>query len=114
MEPQGAAQRRQPYAGRGRGADPPTAGTRLDRHRPNLRPRAQALLHLVELPLARLDEERPWAQARSYVGLARACRPFEGPFGIGAVSQLAAPVGPCPVDPRDRRFGTSPVRNGIA
>ena len=39
-----------------------------------LRPRARALLHLVELSLARLDEERPRAPARPYVGLARACR----------------------------------------
>ena len=39
-----------------------------------LRPGAGALLHLVELPLARLDQERPRPPARPYVGLARARR----------------------------------------
>ena len=68
--------RRQPHAGRGRGARPPAAGARLDRHRPQVRPRARALLHLVELSLARLDQERPRPPARPYVGLARARRPL--------------------------------------
>ena len=74
LEPQGAAQRRQPHAGRGRRADPAAAGARLDRHRPQVRPGARALLHLVELSLARLDQERPRPPARPYVGVARACR----------------------------------------
>ena len=54
--------------------DPAAAGARLGRHRPPVRPRAGALLHLVELSLARLDEERPRPAARPYVGLARARR----------------------------------------
>ena len=36
----------------------------------HLRPRAGALLHLVELSLARLDQERPRPAARPYVGVA--------------------------------------------
>ena len=51
--------------------DPPAAGARLGRHRPPLRSRAGAQLHLVELSLARLDEERPRPPARPYVGFAR-------------------------------------------
>ena len=43
-----------------------------------VRSRAGALLHLVELPIARLDPERPRPPARPYVGIARACRPSRG------------------------------------
>ena len=102
LEPQGAAERRQPHAGRGRGADPAAAGARLDRHRPHVRPRARALLHLVELSLARLDQERPRPPARPYVGVARACRPSHGARRARAVPQLGAAVRPCAADLRDR------------
>ena len=44
-----------------------------------LRARARAQLHLVELPLARLDQERPRAPPRPYVGLA-------GRFGARALA----------------------------
>src|SRR6478672_10989942 len=102
LEPQGAADRRQPHARRGRSAWAAAASARMDRHRPQVRPRPRALLHLVELPLARLDEKRPRAQARPYVGLARAFRPPFRPSGARAVPQLAAAIGPRTVDLRDR------------
>ena len=89
------------------GAGPSAAGSPMDRHRPQVRPRARALLHLVELPLARLDEKRPRAQARPYVGLARACRPSRRASGARAVPQLGAAVGPRAVDLRDRGLTTS-------
>jgi hypothetical protein len=44
------------------------AEQRLGRSRPPLPPGAGAAPHLVELPLARLDEERPRPAARPYVG----------------------------------------------
>ena len=79
-------------------------GARLDRHRPPLRPGAGALLHLVELSLARLDQERPRPPARPYVGLARAGRPSRRAPGAGAVPQLAAAVRPCAADSARSRF----------
>ena len=80
------------------------ASARMDRHRPQVRPRPRTLLHLVELPLARLDEKRPRAQARPYVGLTRAFRPPFGPSGARTMPQLAAAIGPRTVDLRDRNL----------
>ena len=47
------------------------AGARLGRPRPPVRPRARALLHLVELSVARLHQQRPRPAARPYVGQPR-------------------------------------------
>src|SRR5437763_8730325 len=111
LEPQGAADRRQPHASRSRSAGTAAASARMDRHRPQVRPRPRALLHLVELPLAGLDEKRPRAQARPYVGLARAFRTAFRPSGARTVPQLAAAIGPRTVDLRDRRLT---IRRAIA
>src|SRR4029078_5531624 len=86
-----------------------------DRHRAAVRAGAGALLHLVELSLARLDQARPRPKARPYVGLARACRAPFGVTGAGAVPRVAAPVRPRPADPRGRGLSErSPLRLAIA
>src|SRR3954453_17084762 len=116
VEPQGAAQRRQPHAGRGGGAHAASAGARLDRHRPPLRSGARALLHLVELPLTGLDEERPGPPTRPYVGIARACRAPERTHGPGALQGMGAAIRSRPADLRDRGLSEAPsqVRQAIA
>src|SRR4051794_40713470 len=72
LESPGSSHSRQPHACRGRGADQIAAGARLDRHRPQVRPGAGTMLYVVELPLTRLDEERPRPPSRPYVVLSRA------------------------------------------
>src|SRR6266550_3938183 len=115
LEPQGAVEGRQPHTHRGRRAEPAEAGAPVDRYRTPFHPRAGALLHLVELSLARLDEERSRPQARPYVGLARACRPSQGPRGARAVPQLGSAVGPRAADLRDRSLnGGEPIRRVVA
>ena len=52
------------------------------------RSRARALLHLVELSLARLDQERPRPPARPYVGVARARGAARRAPGARAVPRL--------------------------
>ena len=54
-------------------------GTRLDRYRPQVRARARTLLHLVELSLARLDEERPRTAPGPHVGLPGSRRSPQSP-----------------------------------
>ena len=76
-----------------------------------LRPGAGALLHLVELSLARLDAERPRPPARPYVGLARTGRPSRRAPRARAVPQLGAAVGPCAADLRGRDLSDArPIR----
>src|SRR5438309_3234513 len=113
LESQGAAHRREPYPDRGRGTGSPAACPQLAGHRPDLHSRARALLHLVELSLAGLDEERPRAQARSYVGLTRARRAHQGACRARAVPQVGAALGPRPADLRDRGLSAA-VRSAIA
>ena len=55
------------------------AEQRLGRSRPPFPSRAGAAPHLVELPLARLDEERPRPPARPYVGDRRRRRAGRAP-----------------------------------
>src|SRR5690606_16059913 len=70
--PQGAAQGRQPYADRVRGARPVPRRAWLGRPRPPAHSRPPAQLFVVELPFV-LATEGSGAAARSHVGLARAC-----------------------------------------
>ena len=70
-----------PHPGRGGGADPAADEQRLGRSRPPLLSRAAAAAHLVELPLARLDEERPGPPARPYVGHRRRGQAGRAPHG---------------------------------
>src|SRR5581483_8058130 len=70
---------------------------------------------MVELPLARLDQERPRPPPRSYVGVARSRGAHQGARSAGAVPQLGAPVRPCAADLRDRGVTTAAaVRSAIA
>src|SRR5206468_7471665 len=114
LEPQGIAQRGQPHTDRGRGARPIAGGARLGRHWPQIRSCARALLHLVELSLARLDEERPRSAARSHVGVAGACRPSQRAPGARAVPELGTAVRPCAADPRGRGLSQTPTAKAIA
>src|SRR5678815_3291413 len=100
LESQGAAQCRQPHARGSRRIDPAQAGARLDRHRAQLRPRSRAELYLVELSIARLDEERPRPPARPYVGVAGTGESSQRASGPRALPQLAAPVRPRSADLR--------------
>ena len=80
-----------------------------------LRARARALLHLVELSLDGLDQERPRPAARPYVGLARAWAADHRPPGARAVPRMAAPVGPRAVDLRSRPLtDEAGIRQAIA
>src|SRR5690349_6332109 len=115
LEPQGLADRRQPHSGRGRGPEPPPASARLDRHRAAVRPGARALLHLVELSVPGLDQERSRASARPHVGVARACWASLGAHRAGIMPQLGATLGPRAADLRDRRLTAAPpIRRAIA
>src|SRR5690348_12590242 len=69
---------------------------------------------MVELPLARLDQERSRPPPRPYVGLARARRPSEDARGARALPQLGAAVRPCAAHLRDRGLSGTVVRAAIA
>src|SRR5688572_1947841 len=74
----------------------------MGRSRPPLPSGAAAAPHLVELPLARLDQERPRPPARPYVG-DRGCREAgSGASRARAVPGLDAAVRPCAADHRVR------------
>ncbi len=68
LEPQGAAQRRQPHAGRGREARPRSGGGAVGRRDAPLCPGGGEALHVVELSRARLGAVEPGAPPRPCLG----------------------------------------------
>src|SRR5206468_2912270 len=102
---------RQPYADGGRGTVSTATGARVDRHRPQVRAGTRAVLHLVELPLARLDEERPRASPRSHVGLAQLVAQSCRTRSARTLPRLGAAVRPRAAHLRDRRLS---IRRAIA
>ena len=78
------------------------AEQRLGRPRPPFPPGARAPPHLVELPLARLDQERPRPPARPYVGDRRT-----------SPRQAVAPRRPRAVPQLDPAFGPRSARHGV-
>src|SRR4051812_5071886 len=81
----------------------------MGRPRPPFPPGAAAPPHLVELPLARLDQERPGAAPRSYVGDRRCCRARPGASRARALPKLGAAL-----RPRPARHGIHDLTEGRA
>src|SRR3546814_15073634 len=67
----------------------------VGRSRPLFPSRARAAPHLVELSLARLDQERSRPPPRSYVGDARGRRQGRGAPRLRGLPELAQAVRPC-------------------
>ena len=110
LEPQGAAQRGQPHADRGRQTEPRPGGRAVGRRAAQIRARRSEALHMVELSLARLVQGEQGAAPRPHLGEPGARRrrqvdarparrprlgaPFRPRSGDGGIGDFRAPQAP--------------------